>query len=166
MTHISKDLIKNRRAIQAIVATGVYIAASALGLNLIWILVAGSVLGILFGKVFCRWACPIGFFMELAMSFSKDGKFRQMYQYHKVGCPIAWISGALNKYSLFRIKRDEKSCTKCGACDKVCYISSLEPSQFSLFKSGRDNPANSFSCSKCMECVAVCPTKSLKFTSK
>lgn len=35
--------------------------------------------------------------MELIMSVSPDGKFRQMYQYHKVGCPIAWISGLLNR---------------------------------------------------------------------
>lgn len=166
MTNFSKAAIRNRRAIQAVIATGVYLATSAFGINLLWVLVAGTVLGILFGKVFCRWACPIGFFMELAMSFSKDGKFRQMYQYHKLGCPIAWISGALNKYSLFRIRRNTASCTQCGACDKVCYISSLEPSRFSLFKAGKENPASSFSCSKCLECVAVCPVKSLTFTSK
>jgi polyferredoxin len=47
---------------------------------------------VVFGKVFCRWVCPLGLMMEFMMGMSPDGKIKGMYQYHKIGCPIAWIS--------------------------------------------------------------------------
>lgn len=131
-------------------------------LDLLTIFIAGSVLGILFGKVFCRWVCPIGFFMEILFRGDSGSRARQMYQYHKVGCPIAWVSGFLNKYSLFKIKRDKDSCTSCGLCDKSCYIASLN-SDFSLHRKNKEFPGYSFNCSKCMECVTACPQGSLTF---
>jgi 4Fe-4S binding domain. len=158
-------VVKRRKIIQIVIAIAVYAGIGILNINLLWVVLGGSALGIVFGKVFCRWACPIGLFMELMMGMSADTKFRQMYQYHKLGCPIAWISGYLNRLSLFRVKRDAEACTSCGACDKVCYISTLEPGTYSLFKKGRQSPATSFSCSKCLECVAVCPTKSLSYSA-
>ena len=155
-----------RIVIQAVLATTVFVVASYFHIN-IWIIVGfGALTGLVFGKVFCRWMCPIGVFMEIIMGLGGgDGKFRQMYQYHKIGCPIAWISGALNKFSLLKIKFDEDSCASCGACDKACYISSLEPKKFSLYKKGMDRPGDAFSCSRCLSCVVSCPKGSLSYTA-
>lgn len=157
-------LIGRRRWIQGLIGIGLYATMSLLGLSLWWILGIGILSGLVFGKVFCRWVCPIGFLMEtLTKMGGEDGKFQQMYQYHKLGCPIAWASGALNKYSIFKIKLDKSSCSKCGRCDKACYISTLEPNQFSIFKNDKERPTTAYACSKCLACVETCPTGSLSY---
>jgi len=46
----------------------------------------------------------------MASNMSSDEAKLQMYNYYKLGCPIAWIQGFLNKFSLFKIKRDANSC--------------------------------------------------------
>lgn len=141
----------------------VYFFVSYFHISLIYILIAGAIAGILLGKVFCRWMCPIGFVMELIMGNKKGSEASQMYQYHKLGCPIAWIGGLLNRFSLFRIKRDFESCTSCGLCDASCYISSLNEN-FSLYKDERKESGGAFSCSRCLECVSSCPNGSLKYS--
>ena len=105
----------------------------------------------------------MGLIMELMMSLSPEGKIRQMYQYHKVGCPIAWISGWLNKHSFLRIKLNEDTCKTCGICDKQCYIVAMEPAKFSLYKPKMTTPGDSYTCSKCLKCVSSCPNGSLTY---
>jgi polyferredoxin len=156
-------LVNVRIFILAISGISLYAAISYFHLSLWYILITGVVSGVVFGKVFCRWACPMGLVMELFMSLSGDGKIRQMYQYHKIGCPIAWISGLLNRFSLLRIKLDAESCKNCGLCDKKCYIVAMEPKKYSLYKPKMETPGNSYTCSKCLECVASCPNGSLKY---
>lgn len=160
-----KKLILKRRLIQGIFAFSLYFIIAYFQISLLYVLIFGSILGIIFGKVFCRWMCPVGYIMELMVKGNLDNRKQQMYMYHKLGCPIAWISGYLNKYSLFKIKRDVSLCTNCGKCDKVCYISSLNK-DYSLYKKNKENPTNNFSCSKCLECVSECPTGSLSYTAK
>ncbi len=149
--------------ILAVSGISLYLAISYLHISLWWILLAGIITGLIFGKVFCRWVCPMGLIMELLMGMSPEGKIKQMYMYHKVGCPIAWISGWLNKYSLFRIKLNDETCKNCGICDKKCYIVTMEPKQFSLYKPGLSKPGDSYTCSKCLLCVESCPNGSLKY---
>ncbi len=132
-------------------------------LNLVYVILIGIFMGLIFGKVFCRWICPMGFIMELMMTGSSDQKHLQLYNYHKLGCPIAWISGLFNKFSIFKVRKDRGKCTNCGICDKNCYISSLN-SSYSLHKDGRKNPSIHYSCSKCLACVEKCPAKSLKYS--
>ncbi len=131
----------------------------------LYIISFGYITGVIFGKVFCRWMCPIGLLMEVLMGGKggKKGSAQQMYNYHKLGCPIAWISGFLNKYSFLKIKMDPLKCTSCNICDDTCYISKLNP-DFSLYKDRKQLAGNSFSCSKCLECVEKCPTGSLTYT--
>lgn len=157
-----KKIIKKRRLVQAVFGFTVLIAVFYFNVGLGVIFLIGSIAGILFGKVFCRWMCPIGFLMEQMFSKSTDEKQQQLYNYHKMGCPIAWISGLLNRVSLFKVKRKESQCTSCGLCDKACYITSLNP-EFSLYKKDKKNPALEYSCSKCLACVESCPSKSLKY---
>jgi polyferredoxin len=163
MRKVLKFLVNSRIIILSVVGASLYLAISQYHISLWYILAAGVALGVIFGKVFCRWVCPMGLIMEMLMGLSPDGKIRQMYQYHKVGCPIAWISGWLNKYSIFRIKLNEDTCKNCGICDKKCYIVSMEPQKYSLYKPILEKPGNSYTCSKCLECVASCPNGSLTY---
>lgn len=160
---MTKYLSKNRSYIQIIFGIAIYVLVSYYHISLWWVLGFGSVLGIVWGKVFCRWMCPIGIMMEFIMKMSPDDRFRKMYQYHKVGCPIAWISGFLNKISFYKIQLNVASCKDCGLCDKACYMTELEEKKFSLYKPKMANPAENYSCSKCLSCVAECPNGSLSY---
>lgn len=155
-----KNIIKNRFIIQGIIGLLMYVFLFVLNISLIWIVLVGILTGIFVGKAFCRWICPIGFMMEILFS-KKDDKSKQLYMYYKAGCPIALINGILNKYSLFKIKRDKDSCKKCGKCDEVCYIASLN-NDYSLYKENKKEPSLDFKCSKCLECIKECPSNSLK----
>jgi len=157
-----KSIISKRRVIQGVVGLSLYVAIGVFNISLWYIIIFGSLLGIIFGKVFCRWICPVGFIMELIMGRNPDSSMQQMYMYHKLGCPIAWISGLLNKHSLFKIKRNTDTCLNCGKCDKVCYISTLNK-DYSLYKNKKLDPSTHFSCSKCLQCVDTCPNGSLTF---
>ena len=46
------------------------------------ILIVGMITGVIFGKVFCRWMCPLGFVMESMLGTDKGTKNIQMYNYH------------------------------------------------------------------------------------
>ncbi|HEY9125378.1 MAG TPA: 4Fe-4S binding protein [Bacteroidales bacterium] len=166
MRKIFKFLVNKRVAILAVLGVATYFAISHFQISLWWVLLGGVITGIIFGKVFCRWICPLGLMMEIMMGLMPDGKVSAMYQYHKLGCPIAWVSGWLNKYSLFKIKLNADTCKNCGLCDKQCYIVSMEPAKFSLYKTKMDNPGSSYTCSKCLKCVAVCPNGSLNYKIK
>lgn len=163
MRRVLKVIISARMIILSVIGVLTYVAISQFHLSLWWVLWAGVVSGVIFGKVFCRWMCPMGLIMEIFMGMSIDGKIRQMYQYHKLGCPIAWISGWLNKYSMFKIKLNAQTCSTCGVCDKKCYIVAMEPQKFSLYKPAMEKPGDSYTCSKCLQCVAACPNGSLTY---
>ena len=161
-----KAIISKRKLVQALLAGILLFFIYYFEINLLYIILLGGFLGIVFGKVFCRWMCPLGFLVELMFSkVSGDEKNQQMYNYHKLGCPIAWISGFLNRFSLFKVRIDSNSCVSCGKCDKACYIASLNKG-YSLYEKGKSNPSSHFSCSKCLECVKECPTDSLKYKIK
>lgn len=163
MNKVTKTLIDRRFYILVVLGIAVYLAVSTFHISLWYVLGAGVLLGLIFGKVFCRWICPMGLIMELLMSLNPDTKVQQMYQYHKIGCPIAWISGWLNRISFFHIHLKKDTCKSCGLCDKKCYIVAMEPTKFSLYKPDKINPGNSYTCSKCLQCVAACPNGSLKY---
>lgn len=163
MQIISKALISKRVTVLAVVGVALFLAVSQFHISLWYVLIFGIVTGVVFGKVFCRWICPMGLLMEMLLGRDPNNKFAQMYQYHKFGCPIAWISGYLNKFSFFRIKLNADTCKNCGLCDKQCYISTLEPEKYSLYKEAKQDPAVSYSCSKCLKCVEACPNGSLQY---
>ena len=161
MKKATKFIVSKRIFILAALGIFSYITISYFHVSLWYVVLFGIGTGVIFGKVFCRWMCPLGFLMELMIG--GNAQFASMYQYHKLGCPIAWASGFLNKYSLFKIKVNTDSCVKCGKCDKECYISTLEPAKYSLYKPELHKSGYSYSCSKCLKCVAACPNGSLTY---
>jgi polyferredoxin len=166
MIDLTRTIIAKRVIIQVVIGFSIYFMISWLQISLWYLLIPGVVTGLVFGKVFCRWMCPLGFFMELMMGMNPTGKAQQMYMYHKVGCPIAWMQGLMNKISFLQIKVNNDTCKSCGICDKQCYISTLEPTKYSLYKPDKERPGTSYTCSKCLSCVAACPNGSLKYSIK
>ncbi len=163
MNNFLKLIVDKRTIILSIIGASLFYAISQYHISLWYILLVGAITGVIFGKVFCRWVCPMGLIMEMIMNMNPDGKIRQMYQYHKLGCPIAWVSGWLNKFSLFRIKLNNDTCKNCGICDKECYIVAMEPVKYSLYKPKMEKPGDSYTCSKCLKCVTTCPNGSLTY---
>ncbi|MBI9034539.1 MAG: 4Fe-4S binding protein [Bacteroidales bacterium] len=156
-------LAENRTIIQIVLGLAIYLGMNYYEISIWWVVAFGSAIGIIWGKVFCRWMCPMGIMMEFMMKLSPNDSFKNMYQYHKIGCPIAWISGLLNKVSFYKIRFTPESCKNCGLCDKACYMPSLDNKKFSLYKPNMENPAENYSCSKCLQCVAECPNGSLTY---
>jgi polyferredoxin len=74
-----------------------------------------------YDRVFCRYLCPMGAFL-----------------------------GILSKTGIYRIKREDNTCTKCSLCDKKCPVN-IDISSKPVIKSAE--------CINCLECVTVCPTK-------
>ncbi|HEY3450745.1 MAG TPA: 4Fe-4S binding protein [Myxococcales bacterium] len=157
-----RRLISVRRVAQIGFGAALYLAVSMLGIGLGWVILAASALGIVLGKFFCRWMCPMGAVMEtmLGSGGDEDGRQKSLYLYFKLGCPIAWAGGLLNKVSLLRVKVDPDRCTGCSRCDKACYVSQLSAGN-SLHLAGKLNASTHYSCSRCLQCVQACPTGAL-----
>lgn len=159
-------MIKNRKHIQYVFALLTFFALSYNWISLLTLMLIATILGIVFGKVFCKWMCPMGLIKEfLSKNQSEETRKMNMYNYYKVGCPISWIQGLTNKFSFFKIKFNKDNCINCGLCDKTCYITSFS-NEHSLYKENSLNPGEAFNCSKCLKCVDVCPQNSLTFTLK
>lgn len=160
---LARRLAAARMGVLVVLGFVTFTAVSYWNVSLWWILGVGIVSGAIFGKVFCRWVCPLGLMMEMIMN-ATGNKHAALYQYHKLGCPIAWMSGWLNRVSLFGVRLDSAACTQCGACDKACYIAQIEPQRFSVFETAKLAPDKTFTCSRCLACVTACPSGALTFS--
>ena len=154
-------VVSIRRMVQISVGATLWIAVSNGYTTLTVVLVAGSLSGIVLGKFFCRWMCPMGAIMETLMGMNDpDGRQRALYGYFKVGCPISWAQGLLNRISLWRVRVEPSLCTHCSRCDKACYVAQLAPGN-SLHLAEEANASTHYSCSRCLQCVRACPTGAL-----
>lgn len=154
-------VVSVRRMVQVSVGVALWLAVSGGHTTLTVVIVAGSFAGVLLGKFFCRWMCPLGAIMETVMGMDDpDGRQRALYGYFKIGCPISWAQGLLNRVSLWRVRVDPAQCTHCNRCDKACYVAQLAPGH-SLHVAERTNASTHFSCSRCLQCVGACPTGAL-----
>lgn len=85
------------------------------------ILVGSFILSIFYDRVFCKYLCPMGAFL-----------------------------GILSKIPLYRIKREDTTCTHCNICNKTCFMG---------IDVARPEAVKSAECINCLECVTACPTK-------
>ncbi|MBT4289240.1 MAG: 4Fe-4S binding protein [Deltaproteobacteria bacterium] len=65
-------------------------------------------------------------------------------------CPYGALLGALSSLGIFKIRRDQITCTNCLRCDKIC------PSQITVSKV---STVYSDECHACQKCVDICPEK-------
>ncbi len=149
-----------RRIVQFSVGAGVWYLVSSGRVGLATLVVVASLAGVLLGKFFCRWMCPLGAVMETMLAAGGGDRRRSLYMYFKLGCPIAWAGGLLNKVSLLRVKLRPDRCTDCGRCDEACYVAQLSTGK-SPHAEGRLNASTHYSCSRCLDCVGACPTGAL-----
>ncbi len=85
------------------------------------ILIASLVLSLFSDRVFCKYVCPLGA-----------------------------VNAILGRIPLFRIKRQESSCTSCQLCTKQCPMNIPVATLKTI---------TSPECISCFECVSNCPTK-------
>ena len=71
--------------------------------------------------------------------------------FSRYACPLGAFNGIFNSFSFIGIKRDDKSCTDCGRCSKVC------PVNIDLCAT---STIRSIECTRCLKCVDVCPQNS------
>lgn len=99
------------------------------GLKSVWgefaigfiILVVAMIASMFYDRVFCKYLCPLGAFL-----------------------------GLLTKIGVYRIKRENSTCTDCKICDKSCPVN-LNVSTVKAITSAE--------CINCLECVTDCPTR-------
>ncbi len=63
-------------------------------------------------------------------------------------CPMGGFLGAISRFSVFKVRRNESTCIDCKACDKVCPVN-VTVSTVQV--------VNDAECIDCSECVNVCP---------
>ena len=92
-----------------------------------WVLVALLVLSILIRNFWCRYLCPYGALL-----------------------------GGLSFISIFKIHRNENTCTQCQQCTGTCPVD---------IKVHKTTGVISDECHACLKCVAVCPEKDTLYFS-
>ena len=71
-------------------------------------------------------------------------------------CPYGALLGVLSFFSLFKIHRNEMTCTRCRKCTRTC------PVDITVHKA---RTVISDECHACLRCVAVCPEKDTLYIS-
>ncbi len=93
----------------------------------LWILAALVILSILIRNFWCRYLCPYGALL-----------------------------GALSLLSIFKVHRNNQTCTNCRQCTRAC------PADIRLHKT---TTVMSDECHACLKCVSVCPEKNTLYLS-
>ncbi len=69
-------------------------------------------------------------------------------------CPVGTILGLLSRLSLFRIRMDHATCTRCGKCSFACKSSCIDV---------RNMKVDFSRCVACYDCISVCPENSIRY---
>jgi polyferredoxin len=71
-------------------------------------------------------------------------------------CPYGALLGVLSFLSLFKVHRNEETCTQCQKCTRACPVDIKVHNTLSVI---------SDECHACLKCVAVCPEKDTLYLS-
>ncbi|MFW6364704.1 MAG: 4Fe-4S binding protein [Bacteroidota bacterium] len=69
-------------------------------------------------------------------------------------CPVGTFLGFLSKFSIFKIRLNPDTCTKCGLCEKACKGGCIET---------KSQHVDFSRCVGCFNCMEVCPFSSAEF---
>lgn len=125
---------------------------------IIAILIVALFSSLIVGRAFCSWLCPIGTFYELAGLIFHPERPRF---WCRIGCPFSLTIGMLNRFSVMKVKKEERKCQHCGLCDDTCPVGLVD-----LGSSCQDfssNPSRRYACVRCLNCITACPTGALSF---
>lgn len=67
-------------------------------------------------------------------------------------CPLGLLMGLFHKASIFRLKKESRACTGCGACYEACPMGIKE-----IYTEREESDVTSMDCILCGECVRRCP---------
>jgi ferredoxin-type protein NapH len=74
-------------------------------------------------------------------------------------CPLGAFYGLLGKKAWLRVRFDDRSCTHCGECARVC----PEPHVLNFRKAAEKGRVDYGECTNCARCIPICPEDSLDF---
>ena len=69
-------------------------------------------------------------------------------------CPVGTLLGLVGRFQLWRFSLDEKTCTSCGLCERVCKSGCIDVA---------GKTVDTDRCVACFNCLGVCPTQSVTF---
>jgi len=123
------------------------------------ILILVMVSSLFVGRAFCSWICPFGTIYEFSRLGLNCKRPRLLCRF---GCPYAFIMGIMNRFSVFRIEKDDAKRTQCGICDDLCLVGLTDLG--SSYRDFTSNPSQRYACIRCLTCVASCPQDALSLT--
>jgi ferredoxin len=95
------------------------------------------------------YSIPAAFFLLVGGLSLTKGRL-----YCNTFCPVGTLLGLISKISLFRIKFDEETCTRCGRCAIRCKSSCID-----FLKPNVDISR----CVSCFNCIHTCPEKAMSY---
>lgn len=101
------------------------------------------------GFQLAAYSIPVAFILLTGiMSFLKGRLYCNMI------CPVGTLLGLLSKVSIFRIRFNVDTCSRCGRCAIVCKSSCIDFLNYKVDVSR---------CVDCFDCVTTCPDKALSY---
>ncbi|MBN1117629.1 MAG: 4Fe-4S dicluster domain-containing protein [Bacteroidales bacterium] len=98
---------------------------------------------------FASFAFAAGVFLLVGIMSFFSGRL-----YCNTVCPVGTLLGLLSKVSLFKIRIDASSCTKCGKCQAACKANCINIKTLEVDETR---------CVSCFNCIPVCEDSSIKY---
>ena len=92
---------------------------------------------------------PVVFLIGIVWMALANGRI-----YCNTVCPVGTFLGFLSKFSIFKIKLDPNTCTKCGLCENVCKAGCIDH---------QAQHVDFTRCVGCFNCLQVCPFSSANY---
>lgn len=97
------------------------------------------------------YSVPAAFFLLVGTLSLTKGRL-----YCNMICPVGTLLGLLSKISLFRIKINESSCTRCGRCAVACKSSCIDFLNYDIDISR---------CVDCFNCINICQDDAISYNA-
>jgi ferredoxin-type protein NapH len=138
-----------------------------------WILALALVLSALMGVAAFEWVSPIsmlhreliygvGMGLTAALGIFVFDLLILKHGWCGHLCPLGAFYGLLGRRALLRVRFDDRSCTRCGECARVC----PEPQVLNLKQAAEHGMVTAGACTNCARCIPVCPEHSLDFAMR
>ncbi len=95
-------------------------------------------------------ATPIAFLIVVVWMSITQGRL-----YCNTICPVGTFLGLISKVSVFQIRLNPTTCTKCGICEKKCKAGCIETKTMKV---------DFARCVGCFNCLAVCPFSAAEYS--